>query len=71
MQKPVITDWDAEKISAFGTKPMRFHHRAHEGDLFSDERLARLIERTPRDSYYVNTMRRGATDRTSRRDAWC
>jgi hypothetical protein len=68
MITPIITSWDAEKVGAFGRKPMRFRHRAHETDLFTDDRLARLIERTPRESYYVNTMRRGATDRSSRRE---
>ena len=68
MRTPIISDWDSAKIAEFGRKPLRFQHNVHESELFSDERLARLIERSPRESYYVNTMARGATDRSSRRE---
>ncbi len=43
-------------IADFGKKPLRFNHTAHESPLFTDEALAELIERTPRENYYVNTM---------------
>lgn len=68
MLTPIIADWDEDKVAAFGERPLRFRHRAHETGLFSDERLAQLIERSPRESYYVNTMRKGATDRSARRE---
>lgn len=68
MLKPIITDWTADKIADFGSKSLHFRHRAHETGLFSDARLARLIERSPRENYYVNTMPPGAKDRSARRE---
>ncbi len=68
MLSPIITDWDRQKIADFGMKPLRFRHCVHETDLFSDDRLARLIERAPRENYYVNTMPPGAKDKSARRE---
>jgi hypothetical protein len=68
MTETIITDWEPEKIADFGRKPLRFRHRAHELPLFNDATLAELIEKSPRENYYVNTMKIGATDRSSRRE---
>ncbi|MBK9078043.1 MAG: hypothetical protein IPL91_02390 [Hyphomicrobium sp.] len=68
MTNPIITEWTPHHIEAFGKEPLRFNHQAHLSPLFSNETLADLIERTPRESYYVNTMKRGAKDRSSRRE---
>lgn len=68
MLSPIITNWDAAKIADFGSKPLHFRHCVHETDLFSDDRLARLIERAPRENYYVNTMPPGAKDKSVRRE---
>ena len=64
-----ITDkWTPHQSEAFGKEPLLFRHQAHKLPLFSDDALAELIERTPRENYYVNTMKRGAKDRSSRRE---
>ncbi|MEW5962379.1 MAG: hypothetical protein AB1749_02345 [Pseudomonadota bacterium] len=68
MGNEIVTDWDNEKIATFGSRPMRFRHRAHESGLFSDDALARLIERSPRENYYVNTMDIASNDRRTRRE---
>ena len=68
MLKPIISDWDDNKVTNFGRTALHFRHRAHETGLFSDDRLARLIERAPRENYYVNTMPPGAKDRSARRE---
>lgn len=68
MAGQIVTDWDTTKIAEFGRRPMRFRHRVHESELFSDESLARLIERAPRDCYYVNTMDIASNDRRTRRE---
>jgi hypothetical protein len=64
----IITDWTPHQAQAFGKEPLRFKHQADKLPLFSDSQLAELIEKTPRESYYVNTMKRGAKDRSSRRE---
>jgi hypothetical protein len=64
----IITEWTPHHVEAFGKEPLLFHHRAHLSPLFNDDALAELIERTPRECYYVNTMQRGAKDRSSRRE---
>lgn len=68
MADSIIVGWDPATVADFGRKPVCIKHRAHLSPLFSDATLARVIERSPRDCYYVNTMRRGATDRSSRRE---
>lgn len=68
MSEPIITEWTKHHVDAFGKEPMRFKHRAHLSPLFSNETLAELIERTRRENYYVNTMARGAKDRSGRRE---
>ena len=68
MSDPIITNWDAENIAAFGARPLKFKHRAHLSPLFSDETLAQLIERSPRENYYVNTMDIASQDRRTRRE---
>lgn len=68
MNEQIITEWTPHHLDAFGKEPLRFRHDAHRSPLFSDDALAELIERTPRESYYVNTMKRGAKDRSSRRE---
>lgn len=68
MGNEIVTDWDSDKIANFGSRPLRFRHRAHESGLFSDEALAQLIERSPRECYYVNTMDIASNDRRTRRE---
>lgn len=68
MTDRIITEWTDHHVEAFGKEPLHFRHNAHLSPLFSDDTLAELIERTPRENYYVNTMKRGAKDRSSRRE---
>ncbi|MEQ1652379.1 MAG: hypothetical protein ABL897_07820 [Hyphomicrobium sp.] len=68
MSDRIISEWTPHHVEAFGAEPLRFDHTAHLSPLFSDEALAELIEKTPRKNYYVNTMKRGAKDRSSRRE---
>jgi hypothetical protein len=64
----IMPEWNQGVTDGFGKKPLLVHHNAHESPLFSDEALAELIEKSPRENYYVNTMKRGAKDRSSRRE---
>ena len=51
----LICNLDATAAAGFGSTTLRLKHRLHESPLFSNERLMRLIEMTPRDRYHVNT----------------
>jgi hypothetical protein len=52
----VITDWTADKASAFGFETLSFRHGLHERPMFDDEGLASLLDRYPRDRLGVFTM---------------
>lgn len=52
----IITDWTADKASAFGFENLSFHHGLHERPMFDDEGLASLLDRYPRDKLGVFTM---------------
>ncbi len=68
MNSSTFTDWDPRHRDLFGRHMVNLGHRFHESELFSDAALARLIEKTPRDSYHVNTMNTAAHDPRSRRE---
>ncbi len=51
-----IMDWSDLDIADFSKRPLQIGHRLHESDLFGDDALARLIENSSRENYYVNTM---------------
>ena len=51
----LISGLDASAVAGFGTDNLHLRHSLHNSPLFSDERLMRLIEMTPRDRYHVNT----------------
>jgi len=55
-REPIFTNWSDQHTELFGRHPVRLGHRLHEGHLFSDEALAQLVERIPRDHYHVNAM---------------
>jgi hypothetical protein len=57
-----LLDLGRDDAAEFGRRPMRLRHSLHESSLFSDAALARLIERTPRSRFHVNTMPRQGTD---------
>jgi len=52
----VLAGFEPRHVALFGRHTIALAHRLHESPLFSDDALARLIERTPRSRYRVNTM---------------
>jgi hypothetical protein len=68
MKHPIFTDFEPRHAQLFGKHNVNLGHRLHESELFSDASLARLIERTPRQSYHVNTMDVTTHDPRTRRE---
>jgi hypothetical protein len=64
----IIADWHPHHVPLFGEHILHLKHRLAESSLFSDDALARLIEKTPPQHCYVNTMNRRAHDPRSRRE---
>ena len=60
--------WTADKLDDFGIRPIQLNHGLHRSPLFSDAALARLIENSARENYYVNTMDISSQDVRSRRE---
>lgn len=52
----MLSGFEPRHAALFGRHTIALSHRLHESPLFSDDALARLIERTPRAHYRVNTM---------------
>ena len=52
----IITDWTAQKASALGHETLTYAHALHERPMFSDEALAAVLDRYPRESLGVYTM---------------
>jgi hypothetical protein len=65
---PIIQDWQKHHPSLFGEHILHLRHRLATSELFSDEGLARLIEATPVEHCYVNTMDRRSHNPRSRRE---
>lgn len=63
-----IMDWTGLDIDQFSKVPLEIGHRLHTSDLFGDEALARLIDQSDRENYYVNTMDVDAHDVSTRRE---
>ncbi len=68
MTHSVFTDFAPRHAELFGKHTVNLGHRLHESELFGDASLARLIERTPRHSYHVNTMDVTTHDPRTRRE---
>ena len=51
-----MLDASADAIKNFGSGLSHFNHNFAETGLFTDEKLAQLIERYPREYYMINTM---------------
>jgi hypothetical protein len=64
----IITDWQPHHADLFGEHILHLKHRLHTSPLFTDAALARLIERTPPEHCYVNTMDRRSHNPRSRRE---
>ena len=68
MRHPIFTDFEPRHAQLFGRHNVNLGHRLHQSELFSDASLARLIEKTPRHSYHVNTMDVTTHDPRTRRE---
>jgi hypothetical protein len=64
----IITNWQPHHAELFGEFILHLKHRLHESPLFTDSALARLIERTPPEHCYVNTMDKRSHNPRSRRE---
>ncbi len=64
----VISDWKSRHAELFGEHILRLKHRLHESPLLADDALARLIEATPPEHCYINTMDRKAHNPRTRRE---
>lgn len=64
----VFTDWQPFHNELFGEHPVELGHDLAASGLFSDDVLADLIERTPREDYHVSTMDPDSHDPRSRRE---
>ncbi|MEZ5922780.1 MAG: cupin-like domain-containing protein [Hyphomicrobiaceae bacterium] len=64
----ILTNWEPRHAALFGQHTVHLQHRAHESGLFSDDALANLIERSPREAYHVNTMDNRSHNPRSRRE---
>jgi hypothetical protein len=58
----LVNDWTSEKTAAFGQRGLAFQHTLAERPMFSDEGLASVLDRYPRDRLGVYTMGRDLTD---------
>lgn len=58
----IITDWSKENTSDYGQRALTARHSLHEGDKFSDEGLARLLDDYPRDKLGIYTMGQNPED---------
>lgn len=65
MTAPLLQDWTPEQQQAYRRQIVTFQNRLEETGLFSDESLARLIDRHPRAKLDVLTMGRDKMDRKS------
>lgn len=65
MQEPVITEWNDEQRGEFRKSVVSARHRLHRDEAFSDDALAELIDRHPRELCDFCTMGDDPTDRES------
>ena len=56
MTSQILTDWDAAKADVFGQQPIVAQHTLHQRPMFSDEGLADLLDRYPREAFGLFTM---------------
>jgi hypothetical protein len=64
----IMADWKPQHVALFGEHILHLKHRLAQSPLFSDDALARLIEKTPAEHCYVNSMDRRAHNPRSRRE---
>lgn len=64
----IVTDWTREKAADFGRRTLAFQHALHTRPMFSDEGLAAVLDRYPREKLGIFTMGKDPVDwRTWRR----
>ncbi len=66
MSEPIFTNWTDETTRVWATEPVRLQHRLHRDPLFSNEGLAELIDRYPREHYSLMQVGRPGERRTWR-----
>jgi len=64
----IIANWKQEYAGKFGNEILHLDHTLHRSELFSDERLAALIEKAGRGDYHVNTRCAGPDGKKRRRE---
>ncbi|NRA85860.1 MAG: hypothetical protein HRU28_00400 [Rhizobiales bacterium] len=55
MTNKIFPDWQAKNSELFSKHIITEKHNLHKHELFTDEALAKLIDKTPRSNYHVNT----------------
>lgn len=55
----ILTDWVPQNEELFGKHNLKLQHNLHLSALFSDDNLARLLEKVEREDYHVNLMDNG------------
>ena len=65
MVQKILLDWDSQKAADFGKRPIVAHHNLHQRPMFSDEGLADLLDRYPRDAFNLYTMGNDRSDKSS------
>ena len=56
MTNHILTDWTEETASAFTKRPILTDHNLHTRPMFSDDGLADLLDRYPREAFGIYTM---------------
>ncbi len=64
----IIQNWKPEFADMFGKQSLHLQHSLHNSELFSDEKLAKLIETAGRSHYHVNTRAAGPDGKKRRRE---
>ncbi len=64
----IITDWQPHFPLLWGNQPLALTHSLANSPLFTDDALARLIEKTPREGYHVNYSQKTPGNPPKRRE---
>lgn len=64
----ILSNWRPKDAEKFGRSALHLQHTLHRSELFSDERLAHLLENAERHHYHVNTRASGPDGRKRRRE---
>ena len=64
----IITDWQPHYASLFGNHALALSHSLASSPLFSDDALAALIDKTPREGYHVNYSQKTPGNPPKRRE---